>query len=161
MAVGAVSLRKSHDIVILSFCNIVKGQANCYPRYFIYDGFFRLHLIPIIWSKVLVVHSDTVVILRVQMIIIFLALLLIDRSCIQQWRSRIMITSMTSNVFFPLLDIHPLIFPFMCQYHPCPTLLLTGTTETKLEMWGQKILKCDIDISVLICRDYSLSQKQQ
>ena len=26
---GAVSLRKSHDIVILSFCNIVKGQANC------------------------------------------------------------------------------------------------------------------------------------
>ena len=27
MAVGAVSLRKSHDIVILSFCNIVKGQA--------------------------------------------------------------------------------------------------------------------------------------
>ena len=29
MAAGAVSLRKSHDIVILSFCNIVKGQANC------------------------------------------------------------------------------------------------------------------------------------
>ena len=28
MAAGAVSLRKSHDIVILSFCNIVKGQAN-------------------------------------------------------------------------------------------------------------------------------------
>ena len=27
MAAGAVSLRKSHDIVILSFCNIVKGQA--------------------------------------------------------------------------------------------------------------------------------------
>ena len=27
-AAGAVSLRKSHDIVILSFCNIVKGQAN-------------------------------------------------------------------------------------------------------------------------------------
>ena len=26
---GAVSLRKSHDIVILSFCNIVKGQAIC------------------------------------------------------------------------------------------------------------------------------------
>ena len=25
---GAVSLRKSHDIVILSFCNIVKGQAK-------------------------------------------------------------------------------------------------------------------------------------
>ena len=25
---GAVSLKKSHDIVILSFCNIVKGQAN-------------------------------------------------------------------------------------------------------------------------------------
>ena len=29
MGAGAVSLRKSHDIVILSFCNIVKGQANC------------------------------------------------------------------------------------------------------------------------------------
>ena len=26
---GAVSLKKSHDIVILSFCNIVKGQAKC------------------------------------------------------------------------------------------------------------------------------------
>ena len=28
MVAGAVSLRKSHDIVILSFCNVVKGQAN-------------------------------------------------------------------------------------------------------------------------------------
>ena len=28
MSAGAVSLRKSHDIVILSFCYIVKGQAN-------------------------------------------------------------------------------------------------------------------------------------
>ena len=28
MVAGAVSLRKSDDIVILSFCNIVKGQAN-------------------------------------------------------------------------------------------------------------------------------------
>ena len=28
MDAGAVSLRKSDDIVILSFCNIVKGQAN-------------------------------------------------------------------------------------------------------------------------------------
>ena len=28
MAAGAVSLRKSHDIVILSFCNIAKGQAT-------------------------------------------------------------------------------------------------------------------------------------
>ena len=27
-AAGAVSLRKSHDIVILSLCNIVKGQAK-------------------------------------------------------------------------------------------------------------------------------------
>ena len=26
---GAVILKKSYDIVILSFCNIVKGQANC------------------------------------------------------------------------------------------------------------------------------------
>ena len=28
MAAGAVSLRKSHDIVTLSIFNIVKGQAN-------------------------------------------------------------------------------------------------------------------------------------
>ena len=28
MAAGAVSLRKSHDIIILSFCNIVKGRAT-------------------------------------------------------------------------------------------------------------------------------------
>ena len=28
MAAGAVSLRKFHDIVILSFCNIVKCQAT-------------------------------------------------------------------------------------------------------------------------------------
>ena len=27
MATGAVCLKKSHDIVILSFCDIVKGQA--------------------------------------------------------------------------------------------------------------------------------------
>ena len=38
MAVGAVSLRKSHDIVILSFCNIVKGQA----KYEIDISFFYL-----------------------------------------------------------------------------------------------------------------------
>ena len=28
MAADAVSLRKSHEIVILSLCNIVKGQAK-------------------------------------------------------------------------------------------------------------------------------------
>ena len=28
MAAGAVSLRKSHDIIILSFCNIVEGQSK-------------------------------------------------------------------------------------------------------------------------------------
>ena len=28
---GAVSLKKSHDIVILLFCNIVKGQAINIP----------------------------------------------------------------------------------------------------------------------------------
>ena len=33
MAAGAVSLRKSHDIVILSFSNIVKVQAKC-KKYF-------------------------------------------------------------------------------------------------------------------------------
>ena len=27
---GVVSLKKSHDIVVLSFCNIVKAQAKCY-----------------------------------------------------------------------------------------------------------------------------------
>ena len=31
---GAVSLKKSHDIIILSFCNIVKGQA----KYFLHDA---------------------------------------------------------------------------------------------------------------------------
>ena len=30
---GAVSLKKSHDIVISSFCNIVKGQAACIYMY--------------------------------------------------------------------------------------------------------------------------------
>ena len=29
MATGAVSQKKSLDIVILSFCNIAKGQAKC------------------------------------------------------------------------------------------------------------------------------------
>ena len=38
LAAGAVSLRKSHDIVILSFCDIIKGQAiyqihNTYEPY--------------------------------------------------------------------------------------------------------------------------------
>ena len=33
MAAGAVSLRKSHDIVILSFCIIVKGQAKYYAPF--------------------------------------------------------------------------------------------------------------------------------
>ena len=34
MAVSTVSLRKSHDIVILSFLNIVKGQTTgpCAPK---------------------------------------------------------------------------------------------------------------------------------
>ena len=36
MAAGTVSLRKSHDIVILTFFNIVKGQAN-YTVKFILD----------------------------------------------------------------------------------------------------------------------------
>ena len=35
MAAGAVSLRKSHDIVISSFCSIVKGQANYIPSSYI------------------------------------------------------------------------------------------------------------------------------
>ena len=39
MAAGAVILRKSHDIVILSFCNIVKGQA----KYFDIMRFFQAH----------------------------------------------------------------------------------------------------------------------
>ena len=32
MADDAVSLRKSHDIVVLSFCNILKGQTICLNR---------------------------------------------------------------------------------------------------------------------------------
>ena len=40
MAAGAVSLKKSHDIVILSFCDIVKGQANKVPV-FIQIKFFK------------------------------------------------------------------------------------------------------------------------
>ena len=40
MAAGAVRLRKSHDIIILSFCNIVKGQAK-------YQG--RLIQVPMSW----------------------------------------------------------------------------------------------------------------
>ena len=40
MAAGAVSLRKSHDIVILSFCNIVKGQAIYLLGKFIPNLFF-------------------------------------------------------------------------------------------------------------------------
>ena len=35
---GAVSLKKSHDIVILSFCNIVKGQANYFFKLEICNG---------------------------------------------------------------------------------------------------------------------------
>ena len=55
MAAGAVSLRKSHDIVILSFCYIVKGQAKglffadnclyfCIPTYYIVHGFLFFQL---------------------------------------------------------------------------------------------------------------------
>ena len=36
MAAGAVSLRKSHDIIKLSVCNIVKGQAK-----YVYIVFLR------------------------------------------------------------------------------------------------------------------------
>ena len=32
MAASAVSLKKSHDIVILSFCNIAKGQAKAHLK---------------------------------------------------------------------------------------------------------------------------------
>ena len=35
MAAGAFSLRKSHNIVILTFCNIVKGQAKCFIYHFL------------------------------------------------------------------------------------------------------------------------------
>ena len=34
-AAGAVSLRKSHDIIILSFCNIVKGQAKYFDAFLV------------------------------------------------------------------------------------------------------------------------------
>ena len=42
MAAGAVSLRKSHDIVILSFCNIVKGQANYVSNRWFYNSIIFL-----------------------------------------------------------------------------------------------------------------------
>ena len=45
MAAGAVSLRKSHDIITLSFCNIVKGQAkthkSCVFFQKVFSGFSR------------------------------------------------------------------------------------------------------------------------
>ena len=34
---GAVSLKKSHDIVILSFCNIVKRQAKWVTAKFVFN----------------------------------------------------------------------------------------------------------------------------
>ena len=34
MVAGAVNLRKTHDIVILSFCNIVKGQATYLENFY-------------------------------------------------------------------------------------------------------------------------------
>ena len=40
MAAGAVSLRKSHDIVISSYCNIVKGQAICIGSMYLRRIFF-------------------------------------------------------------------------------------------------------------------------
>ena len=57
MAAGALSLIKSHDIVILSFCNIVKGQAKCISQKIINvlnicvqldtsnDGFWSYHVL--------------------------------------------------------------------------------------------------------------------
>ena len=41
MAAGAVSLKKSHDIVILSFCNIVKGQAKWVKIFMKYNTLIR------------------------------------------------------------------------------------------------------------------------
>ena len=43
MAVGVVSLKKSHDIIILSFCNIVKGQTK-YPDITNYKNIFVSYL---------------------------------------------------------------------------------------------------------------------
>ena len=37
MAAGRVSLKKSHDIIILSFCNIAKGQANSIYIYLVME----------------------------------------------------------------------------------------------------------------------------
>ena len=44
MAAGAVSLRKSHDIVMLSFCNEVKGQANFELTFILFKIFSYTHL---------------------------------------------------------------------------------------------------------------------
>ena len=48
MAVGAVSLRKSHDIVILSFCNIVKDQAK-----YVFVSFAPLYLLESILPEII------------------------------------------------------------------------------------------------------------
>ena len=46
MAPGAISLRKSHDIVILSFCIIVKCQANSFLETFAQaNSFFYYHTV--------------------------------------------------------------------------------------------------------------------
>ena len=44
MAAGAVRLKKSHDIVILSFCNIVKGQAKCQQSIFYFQSYDFNHI---------------------------------------------------------------------------------------------------------------------
>ena len=57
MAAGAVSLRKSHDIVILSFCNMVKGRANYLLQYFhqyqYHSSFHSEHLMEFILNTAL------------------------------------------------------------------------------------------------------------
>ena len=41
IAAGAASLKKSHDIIILSFCNIAKGQANYGSNYLMREQVFH------------------------------------------------------------------------------------------------------------------------
>ena len=52
MAPGVVSLRKVHDIVVLSFCNIIKGQAN-------YIYYCKVAVVQIYNTKILAVAINS------------------------------------------------------------------------------------------------------
>ena len=57
MPAGAVSLKKSHDIAILSFCNIVTGQANKIITDDHTTVFFNMHVCQI-FSKISLYNAN-------------------------------------------------------------------------------------------------------